>query len=72
MKSLASQDGDDHIGLALIFQGLEIMGHRQQVDLGRQLHGRMAPVAVGENPQLAGVHKGLEPLLHGLHLFMAV
>jgi hypothetical protein len=35
-----------------------------QVGLGRQLVGRVAPVGVGENPELALLDEGLQLFLH--------
>ncbi len=52
---LAAQDGHDLVGLALELERLEVVGDREQVHLGRQLHRRVAPVAVGEDAELAGL-----------------
>ena len=60
------------VGLALVFQGLEVVGDGHQVDFRRQLHGGMAPIAVGEDAELARGHDGLELILDGLHLLLAV
>jgi len=43
--------------VALKFQRVEVVGNRQQVHLGRQTVRRMAPVAVGEQAQLAALHQ---------------
>ena len=48
------------------------MGDGQQVDLRGQLHGRMAPIAVGEDAELARGHDGLELVLDRLELLVAV
>ena len=69
---LAPQDGDHHVDLALILQGLEVVGHRQEVDLRGELHGRVPPVAVGEDAQLPRSHDGLELVLDRLELLVAV
>ena len=39
--------------LALPGERVEIMRHRHQIGLGRQLVGGVAPIAVGENAELA-------------------
>jgi hypothetical protein len=69
VRGLAAEDGDDLVGLALDVERLQVVGDRQQVDLGRQLHRRVAPVAVGEDAELAAADQGGEPLLgRGLDL----
>ena len=45
--------------LSLPFQGLEVMGHAQQVDLGGEFVRRVAPVAVGKGTELAAVDQTL-------------
>jgi hypothetical protein len=39
------------------------MGHGHQVGLGRQLVGRVAPVTIGEDAELAGLDEGLDAFL---------
>ena len=56
---------DDLVGLALDLERLQIVRDRQQVHLRRQLHRRMAPVAVGEDAELARRRRSLELLLDG-------
>ena len=52
------------IELALPVERLEVVRDRHQVGFGRQLVGRVAPVAVGEGAELAALDECLEPLLH--------
>ena len=68
----APQDGNHHVDFALILQGLEVMGHRQEVDLRGEFHGRVPPVAVGEDAQLPRGHDGLELVLDPLEFLIAV
>ena len=49
--------------LLLEIERLEVVRHRHQVGLGRQLVGRVAPVAVAERPELAGLDELLQPAL---------
>ncbi len=64
MRILAAQDRVDADEVALPVQRLQIVRHRQQVRLWRQLVRGMAPVAVGEDAELAAIHERLEALLH--------
>jgi len=48
------------------------MGDGHQVGFGRQFHGRMAPVAGGEDPQAAGVDERFKLGLHCTELGLAV
>ena len=48
-----AKNPDDLTGFALEFQGLQIVSKQNQVHFRAQAHRRMAPVAVGENPELA-------------------
>ena len=59
VRRLGAEDGDDLVGLALHVERLQVMGHRQQVDFRRQLHRRVAPVAVGEDAELAAVDEAV-------------
>ncbi len=65
MRILAAQRRMDPYVVALKFQRIEIVGNRQQVDLGRQTVRRMAPVAVGEHAQLAALHQSSHSGLNG-------
>ena len=47
---------------------LQIMRHRHQIGFGRQLIGRMAPVAVLERAELAALDELLQPRLHVLEI----
>ena len=64
MRGLGAENGDDPVGDPLEFQRLQIMGRSQQIDLRRQLHRRVAPVAAGEHAELSGSDKRLELILH--------
>jgi hypothetical protein len=70
--SLASEDRHEVVRLALVLEGLQVVSDRQEVDLGRELHRRMAPVAVGEDPELATRHQAFHLVLDGSHLFGGV
>jgi hypothetical protein len=72
VRGLGAEDGDDLVGLALHFQRLQVVCHGHQVHLGRELHRRVAPVAVGENAELPAIDEMLEPLMHAAHLVLAV
>ena len=72
VRCLGAEDGNDLVGLALHFQRLQVVRHGEQVHLGRKLHRRVPPVAVGENAQLAAIDEMLEPLMHALHFVLAV
>jgi hypothetical protein len=69
---LRAEDGDDLVGLALHVEGLQVVRHGEQVHFRRQLHRRVAPVAVGEDAELAAVDEALQALLDGAHLELAV
>ena len=40
------------------------MRQSHEIGLGRQLVGRVAPIGVGEDPELAALNEGLEAILH--------
>ena len=63
VRILAAEDGVDLDDFFLPLERVEIVRHADQVDFGRQLVGRMAPIAVGEDAQAAG-GKGLDLVLH--------
>ena len=48
------------------------MRHGHEVDLWRKLHGRVAPIAGGEDSQLTACDEGVEPVLDGLELSATV
>ena len=54
---LAAKDGHGLSGLALVIEGFEIVGHGHEVDLWRKLHGRVPPIAGGEDAQPAAVNE---------------
>ena len=54
MRVLAAEDGH-HLGRHLgDLQGIEVVGHDDQVGLGWQLEGGVAPVGIGKGPEPAG------------------
>jgi hypothetical protein len=53
--------GDVH----LLAQGVQVVGREQEVLLGFERVGRMAPVAAREDPQLPAAGKLFKPGLHG-------
>ena len=63
MRVLAAEDRVDLDDLLLPLEGLEVVGHAEEVDLGRQLVGRVAPVAVGEDAELAALDERRQALL---------
>ena len=64
VRVLAAEDGVQLRHLALPCQRVQIMRHRHQVGLRRQLVGGMSPVSVGEDAQLSAFDEGLDALLH--------
>src|ERR1017187_4733026 len=63
MRILATEDRVDLDDLLLPHQRVQIVGHGDQVDLRRQLVGRMPPIAVGEDAQPVGGER-LDLVLH--------
>ena len=63
VRILAAEDGVDLDDFLLPLQRVEVVRNGDQVHLGRQLVGRMAPIAVGEDAQTAG-GEGLDLVLH--------
>ena len=53
VRSFGAKRSHDPGGPALHLQGLKVVRHRHQVHFRRQLHLRMAPIAVGKHTQLA-------------------
>ncbi len=47
-------------------KGIEVMGHDDEICLGRQLEGRIAPVGIGKGSEPAGLDELFQPLLYGL------
>ena len=64
MRVLAAEDGMQLRHLALPRERIQIMRHRHEVGLGRQLVERITPVGVGENAELPGFHQLLDAGLH--------
>ena len=65
VRVLAAHHGMHPYEVALEFQRIEIVGNGQQVHFGRQTVGRMAPVPVGEQTQLAALHQSSHACLNG-------
>ena len=61
---LAAEDGVDLDELLLPLQGVQVVGHGQEVHFRRQLVGLVAPVAIGEDAQLSALHELLHAALH--------
>ena len=64
MRILASKDRVNPDDFLLPLESLQIMRHRHEIRLGRELVGRMSPVTIGKNPQLPALHKFCQALLH--------
>jgi hypothetical protein len=63
VRVLAAEDGVDLDDLFLEVQRLQVVRHGHQVGFGRQLVGRVAPVAVAEGAELAAFDELLQPVL---------
>ena len=68
MWVLPAEDGVNPHDVPLPLQRLEIVRDRQQVRFGRELVGRVAPVAVRERPKLPRTDECLHPVLDGLEI----
>ena len=68
VRVLAAEDGVnlDEVGLGV--QRLQVVRHRKEVDLRRELVGGMAPVGIGEDAQLAAVYQCLDLVLDTLEI----
>ncbi len=64
VRVFAAENRMDLDDFLLPFQGLDVMGRGQQVHFRRQLVGPVAPVAVGENAELAAFDERGKPSLH--------
>ncbi len=60
MRVLAAEHGVDLDDFLLPLEGFQIMRHRHEIRLRRQLVGRMAPISVLENSKLAGLDEFLQ------------
>ena len=67
-----AEDGDDLVGLPLDIERLEVVRHGDEIDFRREFHRRMAPIAVGERPELTGADEGLQLVLRLLHDLLSV
>ena len=72
VRVLAAEDRVQPDDVALPVERLEVVRHGEQVHLGRKLVGRMAPVAVGEDPELAAGDELLDPVLHPAEVGLGV
>ena len=63
VRVLAAEHRVDLDHLLLPLERLEVVRHRHEVRLRRQLVGGVAPVAVREDPELAALDKRRQPLL---------
>ena len=59
MRILAAQHGVDADEVLLPGERFQVMRHRQQVHFGRQMIGRMSPIAAGEQAELAAIDQRL-------------
>ena len=64
VRVLAAEDRVQPDHVALPVERLEVVRHREQVHLGRQLVRRVPPVAVGEDAELPAADERLQPVLH--------
>ena len=71
VRILAAQDGVDLDEAPLPVERLEVMRHGHEIGLWRQLIGRMAPIGVGENPELAALDESFDASLHAGKVFDA-
>jgi hypothetical protein len=63
VRELSAHDRDDRGSLGLHLEGLEVVRDCDEVQLRREDHRRVAPVAVGEDRELSALHEGLQALL---------
>ncbi|CAM2154319.1 hypothetical protein PT2222_300024 [Paraburkholderia tropica] len=63
MRILAAEHRMHLDDFLLEIERFEVMRDRHQIGFGRQLVGRMAPVAVAERPELARIDETLQPRL---------
>ena len=64
MRVLAAQNRVDADDFALEIEHFKVVRHSEEVHCGRQLHLRMAPVALVEDAELAARDKLLQAVLH--------
>jgi len=63
MRVLAAEDGVDLDDFLLKIECFQVVRDRHQIGFGWQLVGRIAPVAVHERAELAGLDEFLQPVL---------
>jgi hypothetical protein len=68
VRVLAAEDRLQAHRVALPLERLEVVRHADEVHRGRQLVGRVPPVAVGEDAQLSRAHVLLQAILHRLEV----
>jgi hypothetical protein len=66
VRILAAENGMDFDDFLLPIQRFNIMRHPQQIDFRRKLIGRVSPVGIGKDTELATVHQVLD---FGLDIF---
>ncbi len=64
VRVLSAENGVPPDDVPLPLEGLEVVGDRHQVGLGRKPIGGVAPVGVVEGAELARLHEGPHPILH--------
>ena len=72
MRRLATENADHLVGMPLHLECLQIVDDSDQIDLGRELHRRVSPVAVGEDTELTGTNESCQPILDLGKLGLAV
>ena len=71
MRVLPAEHRVDPDKFPLEFQSLEIVRHRQEVGLRRQMIGGVSPIAAGEQAQLLAVHELFHAILNRLEIRLA-
>ncbi len=72
VRRLRAEHSHDLVGDALHVERLDVMGGGEQVDVRRQLHRRMAPIARGIHAELARADEFRELVAHGADGRLAV
>lgn len=68
VRGLAAEHGHDLVGVALVFERLQVVRDGDEVDLSRELHGRTSPIPMRERSELTASDETCHALLHGGHL----
>ena len=69
---LRTEDRDNLVRFPLVLERLQVVIHGKQIHFRRQLHRRVAPVSVGEDPELSARYDPLELGLGRSHRLHAV